>query len=332
MSEIETEYQNWLFSERLENFLGKNLDERKKYEAHNIIERWIMSSYELSNEMFVSEIDDVPTLKMIEEIKQKGIAKDDSEATNIVQNILDMIRNFKKRQIIKDGQVKLEKDSLRYKNFKIPITLKIKGLIQNHDIKDVMKMSLRYSATRMGSQHWGLPQTMYDLLYNKYGFRNEAFASPLNSRLIFHKDACYFSLHKDVDSVFKSQGNIFDADMKNYKGYWVFGPPFIENILENSAIKVEKYLNETEGETSIIYFMASWCDSEAYKILDNSKWLRKKYILNKYEHFFTDPNGKIIKASFSTTIFLLGNKVDNIDDAIKMQKLSIPPPKRYFKK
>jgi hypothetical protein len=183
--------------------------------------------------------------------------------------------------------------------------------------RDVMLMVLRYKSHLIGGQQWGIPHEVYKDLYEKWGARYEAFASPLNSRMIGMKGAQFCSLFPDVDGVFGSLGNIFDVDLCNplglkekpYRVVWVVNPPFVESVMERIMKKVIKALREAEkdGQELVIFgVLPSWSDSGAHRIINNEKnirFLRDGYTLGKMEHYF-EGEEKIV-ARFKTDVFVM---------------------------
>lgn len=70
------------------------------------------------------------------------------------------------------------------------------------------QMILRYESMARGGQHWSIPLRQYRYLYDSWGVRWEAFASPLNSGLIDRPDTSYCSLFSH-DKQFGSVGDFF---------------------------------------------------------------------------------------------------------------------------
>ena len=75
---------------------------------------------------------------------------------------------------------------------------------------------------------------MYDHFY-KWGVRNEGFASPFNARLLGKPQGHFYSLFRDTDAVFGSEGSIFETTRENHNGAWSLDPPFIPEIMRNAV-------------------------------------------------------------------------------------------------
>lgn len=322
MIDVELEYMQYALSEKIKDIFQTSLGDSQKYEAKNILERWILTLYNdlgpgpKSSPVFpVNSISTDATMKMINEIVEKKIRLNIESAKELVGVFLEKINNFRKivgnylaqisPQLISDNII-VSDQTIVYKDYKIMIYPRLLELLQKYGKEDLVRMLLRYEAAQMGSQHWGIPYEIYKYLYDNCGITNEAFSSPLNSRLIFSENSNFFTLFKDTDAIFGSKGDFLKSDLGLFSGGFFINPPFIDKIMISASKKVLQYLDQINGNKTILYTIVSWTDSEAYLLLKKSKWKRKEYPLKKKEHYFVSPQNEIIMANFDSTLFVLG--------------------------
>ena len=101
----------------------------------------------------------------------------------------------------------------------------------------MVRCCLRYGSMLAASHHWAAPTAVFDALW-RLGVRNEAFASPLNSGLFGRPSSRYFSLFRDTDGPFGSQGSVFAQtvdELSKYEGGWELNPPFVFGLMLQAA-------------------------------------------------------------------------------------------------
>ena len=328
------EYHKWKISESILTDLVGELCEAYgnpgcRYEIRNILERFMMAvSQDHGDKIDRGSLD-----KMIEEFYEKrhrfSLERQEIDRKQIAK-ILDkyLIRHWKRRGEYKSRPVpksiEFYPEGLRFDD-DVSLRIGFRNLnILKQGIKDgkwsptdVMLMVLRYKSHLIGGQQWGIPHAVYQDLYEKWGARYEAFASPLNSRMIGMKGAQFCSLFPDVDKIFGSLGNIFDVDMTNPlnleekpdRVVWVVNPPFVESIMEKIMDKTVEALKRADDQEMVVFVvLPSWKDSGAHKIImDNTWFLRDAYTLDKNEHYF-EGDDKII-ARFKTDVFVMDTMI-----------------------
>jgi len=163
----------------------------------------------------------------------------------------------------------------------------------------------------------------------------ELFGSCLNSTY-----SNYCSLFYDLEQHFGSNGNFFDLDIK--VGSYLMNPPFDEDLMEKSALKMVDWLNTIEGLTFIMTIpvwdsetsekLSKKCGTtfydmgtyKAYDIVCNKgkKYIVKQYTLCKTEFpYYDSKNNRVINASNTYVIVMSnikidGDKIDMLDKII----------------
>lgn len=311
---ISQEYSQWLVVNKnieiIKKYCRTRRDSRRcEYEISNIIERWIISTF---NKMgTITKSNAVINTKAIDEFVEKKIFYRDQATKILINNFIKPLEDIKINSI--EGKTKIEKDQIsftptnkKYKKFFIKVSPKqIEKLKQYPNLK-IIRMALRYGTMIGGGQQWSIPQAQYDYFYNEHNARNEGFASPLNSKLMGKKDANFCSLFKDVDEPFGSIGSFFDTPLR---GVWVINPPFIESLMiatVNHMLNNLEMANQGNYELTIFYIMPSWFDSEAYTKVHESKYTRDEETLLPGQYFYE--GAKNITAKFKSSAFVLSSR------------------------
>lgn len=152
-----------------------------------------------------------------------------------------------------------------------------------------MRVITRYASVVAGGQQWGVPFDHFAYLHDTFGVRNEAFASPLNSRAIEHKDGRFCSLFKETDEVYGSLGSVFDCHFSEHKGAWTANPPFVEDIMERFSRHLLEEMDRAK-ELTIFVILPGWSDAKGYTLLRDSKYLVRDLRLEAGSFFFEAPN------------------------------------------
>jgi hypothetical protein len=290
-----------------------NLSRRNRTEIANILERWILTSANTpknsgwANVYRPSTINDTANIKMMSELIEKRIMKKDC-ARKIMLTIIKLV-NDRIGSVPVDDDLKMvcDKTEIRYGDQYnvLNVTNRLLQLIEHGGCKNTLRVSMRYDTVLSKGQQWGIPQRHVDHLYSTWDVRNEAFASPINSRLFGKKDGRFCSLFPDIDSCFGSIGSFFDVDLDR-SGNWVVNPPFIESIMNDSAKVVLAHLACNKSQT-FFFIIPAWKDSLTYKSLHESKYNRAELELLGGTYFFEDPSGKKMWTKASSIYFALSN-------------------------
>ena len=229
------EYSRWQLSRQQLSLAQRGLNRKQCYEMRNILERWFLSTH---NGIASDE-------KMISEVVEKGLHLSES-ATKLVNHLVELNKTSFPSYVT-NQTVNVSEKSIVYNGFIKSLTPRIKYLLSKGSPTQVTTMLLRYESLLPGGQHWGIPWVLADYLYI-LGFRNEGFASPLNSRFIDKEDGKFCSLFADTDEPFGSLGSFFSIDLENYSGGWSINPPMINYFLIFFFEKIEKLLEENSRE------------------------------------------------------------------------------------
>jgi hypothetical protein len=168
----------------------------------------------------------------------------------------------------------------------------------------------RYSAMLSTGQQWGVPQAVVDRLVDHWGVTREAFASPFNSRLVGKPGCRFCSLFPETDAPFGSLGSFFDQP-DPLVGNWSVNPPYIEATMTDAAQKVITALATPGSAQTFFYVHPDWTDSESFKLLNNSRYLRAKRYLPAGKYFYEDPAGNKVWTRACSWYFALSTESRN---------------------
>ena len=275
-------YSDWLYSKYVLNKLQNKFTGKDAYEARNIMERYLISSYNgISNaeEKMKAEFAE-KRLTFSPELLDRSNIPTDFEPLPIFDN-----------------------NKLIVADFVTPATERMNFLITNFGLTVTANVYLRYESILAGSQHWGIPWPVADVLYQN-NFVNEGFASPLNSRLIDKENGRYCSLFPTIDP--NSAGSFFDVNLLDFPGNWSINPPMIESMIEALVDKVISALSVAAGKAYFIS-LSNWEDMPAYQRLKSSPYLKEMRILPKSKYYYHTPNKEVIVANFESVYFILAD-------------------------
>jgi hypothetical protein len=300
------EYTQWYLTQKILNIL-KTYKAIALHEQRALLERYLMTTANMPREhkspkwatiyRFSSNDADVQLKKELRKhtlatLKKKKIGISNSVKIEIEKNISNLLHKIKK--VIKNAfkeegewnvvgiRKEIEKTPPKCTKWiaqvgKYMETSKDQALgrmISVGGSAATLEVLLRYAALGAYGSSWGAPFEAFKRLYEDFGVRYEGFASPLNSRLMEFEGTSFCSLFEDTDAPFGSIGSFFVAGQKDkrHNGAWMVNPPYTEEILAKAAkIVLERASKDKEYEA---YFMSPrWTDSEAYMLMENSKYL-----------------------------------------------------------
>jgi hypothetical protein len=293
-----------------------NRSHRNKIEVSNIMERWVLTMANTpkvngwANVYRESVITDHANTKMAAELVEKGIMKQET-AADLVFNIVNIVNNRLNgvpRNI--DADVVCTDTSMQYGSqyIVVNITNQHKRLIALGGCEETLRVAMRYDTIVSKGNQWGIPQFHVDYLYSTWNVRGEAFASPLNSRLLGKRRARFCSLFPDIDGVFGSIGSFFNPNLDR-SGNWVVNPPFIESIMVAAVNTVLTQLRKRKNQT-FFFIIPAWTDSPAYKLLHKSDKNRAELKLTAGTYFFENPNDEKMLTRASSIYFAISNDQD----------------------
>jgi hypothetical protein len=233
------------------------------------------------------------TLNIIErEGKITCTCSGDAEPTKYTFDSTHRIQNM-----IKLAELKLSSGSTKMKDSET---------IHDMAMQLVTICRLRYDAVAEGSQNWGLPQAVFNKLYDEHGVRNEGFASPFNSRAVGsgYTDAKFCSAYIDTDKYFGSIGSFYEADLIGTAGNWCVNPPYVETMLKRTADHILESLSRAD-KLVIFVLLPAWADNVDIQRLigvgTNERETKYFVALNrmkKNSHRIEEPNGNSFVARF----------------------------------
>ena len=196
---LDAEFYQLRLTQDLQAFVHAKVrgDHRLRYEANNILERWILS---MANSGLTFASDDTDTKlswatiyhqsspddpfnrKMAGELLEKAIASSAKEADEIMERVVKTVNT---RISTRPPATKAEPDCdmddsvITFgSRFHTEMSPRLRLLAQRHACSEVVRMTMRYEAVISGGQQWGLPQAHFDALYSKAGVRNECIRVP----------------------------------------------------------------------------------------------------------------------------------------------------------
>lgn len=165
-------------------------------------------------------------------------------------------------------------------HFNMPLFPRLSQLVLSHGIDATVAMALRYAMV-LGDQAHCVCQPYADYLY-ECGVRNEAFASPLDSRLYSKPDVRFYSVFPDVDTVFGSQGDFFMAG-SHHDGDWLIHPPVV--LVPKTLEKCHEIMTSSDTLCTIYLIVP------ASTVLQTELYVRQKILIPKERKFFESPAG-----------------------------------------
>lgn len=203
--------------------------------------------------------------------------------------------------------------------FEQPIDAATEALVRIGSCAAAAAVAVRYAALAPAGQQWGLPRAHVDFLYREWGVRTEAFASPLNSRLLGLPGARFCSLFLDTDAVFGSAGDFFACDA--LPGAWVVNPPFVEALLTAAAHKCLAALAGPSPPPAVFFVGPDWRDAEFHRLLSASALCAAKLTLEPGNYYYESPDGARVPTRARSAYFALA-QIGSSDFAAALQNIT----------
>ena len=318
---LEKEYNNYKTINKIIDLYNTDSKNIKYFE--NAIERFILARCQIYDPPYgFHHIDKTKEMSIIKILfkelnKKKDMYKFDikkmiNDILNIIQNNANINNSIKKSQT----KPTINDNVIIYKDFIYKLNQKETNLLQKTNLTNFIICLLRYKSILSKGQHCALPQSTYDILYNKYNFKVEGFSSPFNSRLNKYNDTYIGSLFYEIDKYFGSIGkfsliNILDEKIK---GNWMVNPPFISELLTETAEIILEGLDKLKFSRTFIFMMPYWDDNEGLIKLRESKYHHKSIILPKFKSYIECDDKKIRTQSDTILIVVTNDSKFNIDD------------------
>jgi hypothetical protein len=299
------------------------------YEALNIYERWLIGAandYQETDQDYIFDKRKVErshpiTIKMSEELKEKGLPQSILDeflklseewltSTNDIKHVdIHMISNVMKL-VSSNGIIFL---------YTFPQEVLL-ALLKRGTVEQLACVCLRYACILQQAQQWAKTNEIYRILVHDFGASLEGFASPLNSRIILQSETANFcSLFPDVDTPFGSVGSFFEQDLVGKVA--TVNPPYLgsvfDDILTRIKLNVQKAI-ETNQPMLLTIGVSDWLDHPLLIYLENSEYLKYKYVLKRGEYTFVDTKfDSYVPTTFANIEYVLGVNRDDDVSAIK---------------
>jgi len=319
---LQKEYNNYKTINKIIDLYNTDPKNIKYFE--NAIERFILARCQLYDPPYgfhpIDKSKEMSIIKILfkELNKKKDMYKFDIK--KMINDILNIIQhNAKVNNSLKSDSTHkptINDNVIIYQDFIYKLNQKETNLLKKTNLINFTICLLRYKSILSKGQHCALPQSTYDILYNKYNFKVEGFSSPFNSRLNKYDDTYIGSLFYEVDKYFGSIGKFSLANIldEKIKGNWMVNPPFISELLTETAEIILEGLDKLTFSRTFIFMMPYWDDNEGLIKLRESKYHHKSIILPKF-HSYIECDDKKIRTQSDTILIVVSNDSKfSIDD------------------
>lgn len=314
-------YREWMVTGAILHDLGvRTASPGGKYELNNILSRWIVSLAQSSGDspantvygQLSADADMPANTKMATELAEKKVVESTDAAHKLAREIIQRVVALRDSKSLLREEVmpcvirKGHMECVACASFSYPATPRSSVLLAAFGTRAVVASALLHSTLPDSGQQWGLPQAHADDLY-ALGVRNEAFASPFDSRFAGKLDARYCSLFA-ADKALGSTGNFFGTNMLDHAGDWQINPPFVESILAAAAKKALAAVTaaaEQKKELTVWFLMPDWTDSECYRTLFETPYARLRSRL--WGFFLEKPDGTTFLSRTTFVYFVLSS-------------------------
>lgn len=315
-------------SNRIRELLAAGMSKRRR-EADNVFERWLitlLNSASVSSDPLRASVyrhttaQDAFNSKLVHELVALKLVRTNAIAQEVLANILAevdstlatlaalaMLASQPPNAPASAGTaVSEDARGLRYKTFSIDYFPRLRALVESGGPVSALRAVLRYEILSPAGQQWAIPQFQADYLYDRFGVRGEAFASPLNARLYGKPGTKYCSLFPDTDAAFGAAGNFFETSLD---GNWTVNPPFVETLMERMAEKLVDTLRT--GPHLFFVTLPAWPDCRAHVLLSGYARLHAGSSavleLSPGDYYYEDARGRRVDTRAKTTYFALGS-------------------------
>jgi hypothetical protein len=260
---LSNEYQNWKYSQKLIESICETL---KKYEIAHLkagLENSLINSLQ-GDEAFdiYNTFKKLDLTNLIDGFKYTEIQL----STSDLEIILNLIRVTEKNTTdSSEISITVDDKSLSIADFKLTrnqyVDKAINYVAKKHNLnkayESTLIAALRYASIYAKTRHIGPPQDVYDLFCD-WGIKNEGFASPFNARLLGKDNCKFYSLFKETDFIFGSEGSFFDQEKPTNPGHWSLDPPFTTEIIEITEAKLKKWIKLYPSISFLLIIPASY--------------------------------------------------------------------------
>ncbi len=298
-------------------------------EADNILERWLMALVNTPGAAAQrapwarvyrrSSLGDGFNNKLAGELVEKRFVAGADEAGRLVTEILALVdRRLAKPPRPTGAAPACDAHGLGYgSHFHAALTPRLAQLVDLGGCDAAVAVALRYSVVVSAGQQWGLPQRHVDHLYDDFKVCGEAFASPLNARLLGKLGAIFCSVFPDTDEPFGSVGDFFALpDLELRTRNWIVNPPFVEELMTRAAQRVTGIIGPDAPQT-YFFVIPAWIDSQAYKLLHECPYRVAEARLSPGEYVYEDASGKRMETKASSIYFALSTEPRHVTERLE---------------
>jgi len=323
ITKLNREFSRYRYVQGMLEQMTAGLGPKSKYEAKNILERWLLN---LANDEVRSSSSDPifstnklqrdypATLKMRSEMDEKAIPQEKIE--NVLRLELEYL-NLKdtagtNRTYPAVSSVRLNDKGVEVSGETFPIFGPRKDLLLsiNPSVELLALMLVRYGCLLPSGQQWAIPKSVYQHLVSRYNVTVEGFASPVNSQIVsVRPDLRFCSLFPDTDVPYGSLGSFFD---QSFEGQSVMAnPPFVPAILESTVQHINRICSTATGPVRFFLWVPDWTDADWYQSLLDSRYRAFDMQLRRGSYHYTDIEGDKVPANFPSHVFILANHLQD---------------------
>lgn len=197
---------------------------------------------------------------------------------------------------------------------------------------------IRYETIEAGNEQLACNPEFYFEMKRKLGFDFEMFGSAINTQ--YHQ---FGSAFYDIEKYFLSKGSFYGIECK--QGKYVANPPFVNEMIEEMALKMIRMLDDTENKKPLSFFITipGWESNEEYgeytgfEIMKKSKYFSYFKEIPKEEARFFDYNHNRIVYPCKIFFILFQNEKAkeqyHMEDDIKemIKTYFVPPQGNEYK-
>jgi len=294
-SDIPREYSRWLTSKAALDRIISQSRPGKEYEVRAAFERYMISSINFPDNI------DAAQRKFADELQEHGCTS--TSALSIIRDAFASVG----AHATPDIPPEIIGNTVIYGSFTRRVDPDRLALLRSRANDDaIIRMIIRYSSMMPAGQQWSIPDAVYDVLVNDFGADIEAFASPLNSRMM-SRGGNYFSLFRDTDEPFGSRGSFFEGARRDMPGHVsVVNPPFTPDVMERAISQCIDICESggSKSDTTMIIIVPNWTDADFHSRLLSSRCLQAWKVIPRGNAYFESDSAVII-TKFDIAVFIL---------------------------
>jgi hypothetical protein len=336
-------YHRILLYEKLVSLGQSHVDPKSYHEFHKSMERACMANIQTGSPY---QFTDLSSAQLLREFVDHRICK---SPQTLHAEVMSTINEHQKTPVLPSVKPRETAFSRHYRDvqWSVPDETDSRLLRINPDIQTLCAMRMYYMSMFPSGQQLALPYAVFKSLVEECGVRLEAYASPLNSRMLELREdprldasvprdengipRLHYCSVLPIDMHYGSIGNINDRELAGYPHGVFFNAPFVESIQEAQLSLVRDLLTVPEGakadapQPSAIVITPGWRDAQFHKqltILSQGRTIR----LESGTYFYEQGDQKVV-ANFHSDIHVLGAAdVGAVRHALRGMKIASSSP------